>query len=65
MDLRAVCRFCGRRWLPPAGMSAGVHYCPACSAERVKEAQIAALRDDKVELRRDSYVVRVPRKISA
>jgi hypothetical protein len=65
MDVRAVCKFCGRRWLPPEGVSASVHYCPACTSERTQEAQLSARAAEKVNVRRGVYAVRVPKNLSA
>lgn len=58
MDPRPVCRHCGRRWVPPEGVDATVHYCPRCSGSRRALADSTFKADGKVTTFLGGYVLR-------
>lgn len=53
----AQCRFCGRKWDPPRGVSVSTSYCAACSRER-REAARTRFSDWKELVVVGKYLVR-------
>jgi hypothetical protein len=59
MDPRPICRNCGRRWLPPEGVDATIHFCSRCSKERRESSRKAEVASGRQRVRVGPYLLRV------
>lgn len=60
-DPRPICRYCSRRWLPPAGVDANKSFCRRCAPERRAHAEAAIKASGRVPVQIGGYVLWVPK----